>query len=316
MSNLPLIIDALDFASRAHRDQRRKDAEASPYISHPIALVRILVVEGGIEDAIVIAGALLHDTVEDCGVTFAELDARFGAEVTDVVRQVTDDKTLPKGRRKELQIEHAANLTVRAKLVKLADKIANVRDVGHTPPADWSLARRQDYADWAKRVVDGLRGINPVLETAFDKAHSFLKLAKSDAMDFQTIQAYRETHYVVHSDAPMTLQCDVFNPYLDKLHEDASVVSSAFITACNPFSQVTSDPTNIDRQARLAQELRDCGLTFIDGIGQHPSGNWPGELSFLVLGLSLEEAKNFGIRYEQNAIIWCGLDAVPQLVLL
>jgi GTP diphosphokinase / guanosine-3',5'-bis(diphosphate) 3'-diphosphatase len=172
MSNLGLIMDALDFASRAHRDQRRKDAEASPYISHPIALARILTVEGSIEDSIVIAGALLHDTVEDCGVGFAELEARFGVDVTDVVRQVTDDKDLPKERRKELQIEHAPHLTYRAKLVKLADKIANVRDVGQQPPADWSAQRRRDYADWAKRVVDGLRGIHPGLEAQFDAARN------------------------------------------------------------------------------------------------------------------------------------------------
>ncbi len=170
MSDLGLIIDALDFASRAHRDQRRKDAEASPYISHPIALARILAVEGGVEDPITIAGALLHDTVEDCGVTFGELEARFGVDVANVVRQVTDDKELPKDRRKELQIEHAPHLTDRGKLVKLADKIANVRDVGQQPPTDWSVQRRRDYADWAKRVVDGLRGIHPGLEAQFDEA--------------------------------------------------------------------------------------------------------------------------------------------------
>jgi GTP diphosphokinase / guanosine-3',5'-bis(diphosphate) 3'-diphosphatase len=170
MTNLPLIIDALAFASHAHRDQRRKGVDASPYISHPIALARILVVEGGIDDPVVIAAALLHDTIEDCSVTKAELDARFGAEVAGVVNEVTDDKSLPKARRKELQVEYAAHISARAKLVKLSDKIANVRDIAERPPSDWSSERKHEYAEWAKRVVDGLRGTHPGLEAAFDAA--------------------------------------------------------------------------------------------------------------------------------------------------
>jgi GTP diphosphokinase / guanosine-3',5'-bis(diphosphate) 3'-diphosphatase len=172
MNNLPLIIDALDFAAHAHRDQRRKGADATPYIAHPIALARILTVEGGVEDPIVIAAALLHDTVEDCGVLPSHLAQRFGQEVAEVVMEVTDDKALPKARRKELQVEHAASISPRAKLVKLADKIANVRDVGQNAPADWSEERRHEYAHWAARVVAGLRGTHPELEAAFDDAHA------------------------------------------------------------------------------------------------------------------------------------------------
>ena len=170
--NLPLIVDALAFASHAHRNQRRKGVEASPYISHPIALARILAVDGGVDDPVVIAGALLHDTVEDCDVTPAELAARFGADVARVVAEVTDDKSLPKARRKELQVEHAAHISPQAKLVKLADKIANVRDVGHQPPSYWSIERRHEYAQWANRVVDGLRGVHPVLEAELDRAYA------------------------------------------------------------------------------------------------------------------------------------------------
>ena len=176
MFNLPLIIDALDFAAHAHRDQRRKGADATPYIGHPIALARILAVEGGIVDPVVIVAALLHDTIEDCGVTPDELSARFGAEVAGIVGEVTDDKTLPKARRKELQVEHAAHVSPGAKLVKLADKIANVRDIGQRPPADWSDERRQEYADWAKRVVDRLRGTHSILEVVFDQAHGAVVL--------------------------------------------------------------------------------------------------------------------------------------------
>ena len=180
MTNLPLIISALAFASHAHRDQRRKGAEASPYISHPISLVRILVVEGGIEDPVVIAAALLHDTIEDCNVTRVELAAQFGTEVADVVVEVTDDKSLPKARRKELQVKHAAHISARAKLVKLADKIANVRDIAERPPSDWSDGRRCEYAEWAGRVVDGVRGVHPALEAAFDSVANAIQDRSSD----------------------------------------------------------------------------------------------------------------------------------------
>ena len=183
MTNLPLIIDALTFASHAHRDQRRKGVDASPYISHPIALARILVVEAGIDDPVVIAAALLHDTIEDCKVTKAELASQFGVEVADIVAEVSDDKSLPKARRKELQVEHAAHISARAKLVKLADKIANVRDIGERPPADWSADRMREYAEWARRVVGGLRGVHAGMEKAFDQACESVTYVEGDYYD-------------------------------------------------------------------------------------------------------------------------------------
>jgi guanosine-3',5'-bis(diphosphate) 3'-pyrophosphohydrolase len=164
------LIDALSFAADKHRNQRRKDKEASPYINHPIALARILAVEGGVDDAVVLCAAVLHDTVEDTETSYDELAAQFGREIADVVLEVTDDKALPKAERKQLQVERAPQLSRAAKLVKLADKIANVRDVADHPPSEWPLERRRDYFDWAKRVVDGLRGTHAGLEAAFDAA--------------------------------------------------------------------------------------------------------------------------------------------------
>ena len=130
------------------------------------------------------------------------------------------------------------------------------------------------------------------------------------------IQAYLETHYIVQSEVPLTLQCGVHNLELGLLQIAFNTESSAFITAYNPFSHVEDEISNTGRQRKLVQDLQDQGLTYFEGIGQHPSGVWPGEPSFLVLDLSLEEATQLGIKYEQNAIIWCGSDAVPQLVLL
>ena len=166
------ILEALQFAALKHRDQRRKDLEASPYINHPIALANILWREGGVTDASVICAALLHDTIEDTQTTAAELRRHFGAKVAGIVLEVTDDKKLDKAVRKRLQIEHAPHLSRAAKLVKLADKISNVRDMNASPPAHWPLRRRREYFDWAKKVVDGLRGVHPRLEKLFDAAYS------------------------------------------------------------------------------------------------------------------------------------------------
>ena len=174
-SELTPLLKALAFAARKHRDQRRKDPEASPYINHPIALADILWNEAGVEDPAVICAAVLHDTVEDTETTHEELAAAFGERIAGIVAEVTDDKALPKAERKRLQIEHAAQLSPAARLVKLADKICNLRDVAERPPPSWDLARRREYFDWAKRVVDNLRGINPPLERAFDAAYAMRK---------------------------------------------------------------------------------------------------------------------------------------------
>jgi guanosine-3',5'-bis(diphosphate) 3'-pyrophosphohydrolase len=167
-----LLLSALAFAAHKHRDQRRKDADASPYINHPIALADVLVNEGGVDEHDVLCGALLHDTVEDTDTTREELETRFGARIAGIVLEVTDDKTLEKAERKELQVEHAAHISREAKLVKLADKICNLRDVAGNPPAGWSLERRREYFEWAKRVVDRLRGVHPGLEKVFDTAYA------------------------------------------------------------------------------------------------------------------------------------------------
>ena len=172
MNDLARLLDATDFAAERHRNQRRKDHEASPYINHPLALARHLAVVGGIEDAEVLMAALLHDTIEDTETTAEDLQSRFGQRVAGIVAEVTDDKSLPKPRRKELQVEHAPHKSREAALVKLADKTCNLRDIGSSPPADWSLERKREYFDWARRVVDGLPKVHDRLFAAFDEAYS------------------------------------------------------------------------------------------------------------------------------------------------
>ena len=160
-------IRAVAFAAEKHRNQRRKDAEASPYINHPIALANVLANEGNVEESTVLCAAVLHDTIEDTETTADEIRELFGDQVTSIVLEVTDDKSLDKDIRKKLQIEHAPHLSREAKLVKLADKICNLRDILVAPPAGWSAERKREYFDWAEQVVAGLRGINHRLEAVF-----------------------------------------------------------------------------------------------------------------------------------------------------
>ena len=169
-SPVSIVLAASAFAANKHRDQRRKGAEASPYINHPIAVANVLANEAGITDSKILAAALLHDTIEDTDTTPEELDAEFGERITAIVVEVTDDKSLSKMERKRLQIEHAASLSRQAKLVKLADKICNVRDMRQSPPVGWSPERRAEYFTWAKQVVDPMRGVSPILEKLFDDA--------------------------------------------------------------------------------------------------------------------------------------------------
>ncbi len=166
------LLDAVMFAADRHRNQRRKDAEASPYINHPLALAHLLATTGGVTDMDVLRAAILHDTIEDTETTEAELRNRFGDAVASMVMEVTDDKTLPKQRRKELQIEQAPHVSSGAALVKLADKTCNLRDVANAPPVGWPLARRQEYFEWAKRVVDRLPPVNEALLGAFADAYA------------------------------------------------------------------------------------------------------------------------------------------------
>ena len=136
-----------------------------------IALADVLCNEGGITDENVLCTALLHDTVEDTETTPEELTQLFGKTISELVMELTDDKTLPKAERKRLQIEHAAHASHQAKLVKLADKISNLRDIAATPPADWDMNRKQEYFNWAKKVVDQIRGTNVDLEGIFDSIY-------------------------------------------------------------------------------------------------------------------------------------------------
>ena len=163
------LLRAIEFASRKHSTQRRKDKDASPYINHPIAVTHLLAHSGGVSDLETLMAAVLHDTIEDTKTTGEELEAQFGRTVRELVEELTDDKDLDKQDRKRLQIDHAPGLSTRAKAIKLADKIANVQDVTDAPPKTWDQTRRVEYLDWTEKVVAGCRGTNAPLEKCYDE---------------------------------------------------------------------------------------------------------------------------------------------------
>ncbi|XP_077329190.1 guanosine-3',5'-bis(diphosphate) 3'-pyrophosphohydrolase MESH1 [Lithobates pipiens] len=169
MAEVTLLLETTHFAAEKHRGQRRKDKEETPYINHPIGVARILSHEAGISDLAVLQAALLHDTVEDTETTLQEIEEKFGQEVRKIVEDVTDDKTLPKMQRKQLQIEHAPHCSHKAKLVKLADKLYNLRDLNRCTPNGWSEQRVQEYFQWAFQVVNGIRGTNTAMEQSLDQ---------------------------------------------------------------------------------------------------------------------------------------------------
>jgi len=164
-----MILKALRFSAEKHSDQRRKDAKSSPYINHPIQVAETLWEVGGVRDNALLVAALLHDTIEDTDATPEEIKRAFGEEVLGLVLEVTDDKSLPKQIRKQLQIENAAKKSLKAKLLKLADKLCNIHDLIHSPPSSWSLKRRQEYLAWSEKVVRGVRGTNKDLEARYDE---------------------------------------------------------------------------------------------------------------------------------------------------
>jgi (p)ppGpp synthase/HD superfamily hydrolase len=170
MTELVTVLRAADAAARWHVHQRRKGAAQEPYVTHLIEVAMLVAEATAGADPNLIVAALLHDTIEDQGVTREEIAAQFSDDVAALVIEVTDDKKLPKDERKRLQIKHAPKLTARAKILKLADKISNVRSMTTSPPADWPMQRRADYVTWTTQVVQGLRGTSGHLEQQFDRA--------------------------------------------------------------------------------------------------------------------------------------------------
>lgn len=168
-SGIGLVIQAAHFAADKHRDQRRKGVRNTPYINHPLEVAERLNRIGGIEDATILAAAILHDTIEDTETTRAELAKLFGNDIAALVAELTDETGLTWQERKRMEIDHAPHLSDRAKMIKLVDKTCNVADTVTNPPGEWTLSRRRDYLEFARLVADGCRGVNAALDAEFDR---------------------------------------------------------------------------------------------------------------------------------------------------
>lgn len=171
-ADIVLLAHAADYAARQHIGQRRKGERAEPYINHLTEVAALLAEATGGDDVTLLAGGLLHDTLEDTDATYEDLTQRFGPEVAALVAEVTDDKSLPKEERKRLQIDKTPSKSRRAKLLKIADKTSNLRSMVDSPPRGWTPERLRDYVGWAEQVVRSCRGLNAKLDAAFDKAYA------------------------------------------------------------------------------------------------------------------------------------------------
>jgi len=171
MDDVLSLTKAMNFAARKHIHQRRKGELQEPYFNHLAEVAAMLAQHTNGADAELVIAGLLHDTIEDTNTTYDELVREFGQNVADIVRECTDDKSLPKPERKRLQAEHAPNKSEKARMIKIADKTSNLRSILESPPKEWSEERKREYFIWAKSVVDGCRGLNKGLEEEFDRLY-------------------------------------------------------------------------------------------------------------------------------------------------
>jgi (p)ppGpp synthase/HD superfamily hydrolase len=164
------VLRAADAAARWHVHQRRKGAAQEPYINHLLEVASLVADATEGRDPELVIAALLHDAIEDQEVPFDLIETEFGPKVAALVKEVTDNKSLDKATRKRLQVEQASKKSDDAKNIKLADKTSNLRAIAFAPSPGWSIKRRLEYIEWAKQVVQGLRGGCPWLEEQFDRA--------------------------------------------------------------------------------------------------------------------------------------------------
>jgi len=168
LTGLRLVSEAAELAARRHSGQQRKGHEDEPYINHLAEVASLLA--AATDDAELVAAGWLHDTIEDTDTSRDELAERFGARVADMVEEVTDDMTLAKSERRRRQVIDAPKKSPGAKLIKIADKISNIRARIFFEPDIAQQEELTDYLAWAEQVVAGCRGVNARLDALFDEA--------------------------------------------------------------------------------------------------------------------------------------------------
>jgi len=167
----PKILQAVDFAADKHRDQRRKGESAEPYINHPLEVTRLLAEATGGRDPLLLMGGILHDTVEDTDTTLEEIERTFGRQVRELVAEVTDDTSLPSDERKRRQIAELPRRSERARMIRMADKISNMRSILDAPPKGWDRDRKLRYFTFTRAVAEKCRGVNEDLDRRFAETY-------------------------------------------------------------------------------------------------------------------------------------------------
>jgi guanosine-3',5'-bis(diphosphate) 3'-pyrophosphohydrolase len=169
-SPIALLARAYAFAAAKHAGQTRNAAGGEPYLHHLIEVANLLAYATDGNDPVLVAGGILHDTLEDTETTGSELRAVFGHDVAVLVQEVSDPAGLPEAERRLRQIEHVRELSAQARMLKIADKTSNIRERLAARPAGQTDQDIVDYIEWGAMVVAGCRGLNAKLDDAFDAA--------------------------------------------------------------------------------------------------------------------------------------------------
>lgn len=209
---LERLLKAVEYAAEKHNGQVRKDAESTPYIIHPIGVARLLWEVGNIRSINILTSALLHDTLEDTDATEQEIETLFGTRVLYTVKEVSNESGLSTQKNKERQIEHAPTMSLDGQLVKLADRLYNIRDLNNPPPS-WSDEKVSEYYGWGEKLLKRLKGTNEGLETALKKLISFHKGTKNDSN-----QSLEKKQFVI----PLLTKQEIINGYYEGLKAGAT----------------------------------------------------------------------------------------------
>lgn len=287
-----VILKALAFAAEKHRKQTRKDAAFTPYIYHPIRVAHVLASTGNVDDPSTLAAALLHDTIEDTETAYAELVESFGSEIANIVLEVTDDKSLDKMTRKLRAIANAHQLSSKAKMVRLADKICNMTDILHTPPTRWPLDSKQRYFDWARQVVAyGLRGTNPALDAEFDRV--YLQRPQFNQLALETETPGTKAWARILPDGSFELESYDYGNSSRAKHERTSWLLRIESEKVESLAQAL--------QERL-EEDEDIDLSSVSSIDSEEEILATIAISFYCVESVLEWFDDKGIRYDRRTV--------------
>lgn len=173
--DIHIVLEAVGFAAEGHNGQLRENPEKTPYIIHPIRVTEHLMTIANVHERDILVAALLHDTVEDTKITFADIQKSFGTTAEGYVRELTDNMSLPQEERMKLQIETAPKKSLAAAQIKLADKYDNLKSLQSNPPATWDQKKIDEYFLSAKKVTSSLPAANVPLKKAVDDVISQYK---------------------------------------------------------------------------------------------------------------------------------------------